>query len=207
MEQFAGTTELERDERDAARQDANIAPDVEPAPWRGSASALTPRSVLALQSAAGNRAVARVLGARPLARTLQTSTPPQPGPFPPEAEPRPAQWLDLETIREETKAEIIMAFATAVGIDLLIAEPQHALHGIGLAMVLGGPALYLFGESRFRRRLTGKHNVGGLVTAAALLVLAPIGMHLSALGLSLIVGALLSLMVIWERPGRATRRD
>src|SRR4051812_8275445 len=29
--------------------------------------------------------------------------------------------------------------ATAVGVDLLIAEPRHALHGVGLAMVLGGP--------------------------------------------------------------------
>ena len=30
--------------------------------------------------------------------------------------------------------------ATAVGNDLLIAEPHHALHGVGLAMILGGPA-------------------------------------------------------------------
>src|SRR3954447_7481386 len=36
--------------------------------------------------------------------------------------------------------------------------------------------------------MTGKHDVGGLVTAVALLVLAPIGTHRSALGLSLIVG-------------------
>ena len=53
--------------------------------------------------------------------------------------------------------------ATAVGVDLLIAHPAHALHGVGLAMVLGGPALYLLGESMFRRRMTGSHNVGGLV--------------------------------------------
>jgi low temperature requirement protein LtrA len=40
--------------------------------------------------------------------------------------------------------------ATAVGHDLLIAEPQHTLHGVGLAMMLGGPALFLLGESLFR---------------------------------------------------------
>src|SRR4051795_9363042 len=48
--------------------------------------------------------------------------------------------------------------ASAVGDDLLIAEPHHALHGVGLAMVLGGPALYLLGESLFRWRMTATAN-------------------------------------------------
>ena len=46
--------------------------------------------------------------------------------------------------------------AAAVGDDLVIADPHHALQGVGLAMVLGGPALFLLGESLFRWRLTGK---------------------------------------------------
>ena len=46
--------------------------------------------------------------------------------------------------------------ATAVGDDLLIADPHDPLHGVGLAMVLGGPALFLLGESLFRWRTTGK---------------------------------------------------
>jgi low temperature requirement protein LtrA len=92
--------------------------------------------------------------------------------------------------------------ATAVGVDLLIAEPAHALHGVGLAMVLGGPALYLVGESVFRRRMTGKLNVAGLVSAGALLALASIGTHVSALVLSLIVGGLLALLAMSEREGR-----
>jgi low temperature requirement protein LtrA len=45
--------------------------------------------------------------------------------------------------------------ATAVGHDLLIGEPHHVLHGVGLAMILGGPALFLLGESLFRWRMTG----------------------------------------------------
>ncbi len=36
--------------------------------------------------------------------------------------------------------------ATAVGVDLLIAHPHDPLHGVGLAMVLGGPALFLLGR-------------------------------------------------------------
>jgi low temperature requirement protein LtrA len=91
--------------------------------------------------------------------------------------------------------------ATAVGIDLLIAEPDHALHGVGLAMVLGGPALYLLGESLFRRRMTGIQNTKGLVIAGALVALAPVGTQLSAFALSLIVAALVTGLAFWERAG------
>ena len=65
--------------------------------------------------------------------------------------------------------------AVAVGDDLLIAEPGRALHGVGLAMVLGGPVLYLLGESLFRLRLTGAANAKRLAVAAILVLLAPIG--------------------------------
>jgi low temperature requirement protein LtrA len=65
--------------------------------------------------------------------------------------------------------------ATAVGDDLLIAEPHRPLHGVGLAMVLGGPALYLLGEYLFRRRMTGAANIKRLAVAAVLLLLAPLG--------------------------------
>jgi low temperature requirement protein LtrA len=93
--------------------------------------------------------------------------------------------------------------ATAVGVDLLIAEPRHALHGAGLAVVLGGPALYLVGESLFRWRMTGKQNAGGLAIAGVLVALAPIGSHVSALLLSVIVAALLILLAVTDGRGRA----
>ena len=48
--------------------------------------------------------------------------------------------------------------ATAVGNDLLIAAPHDAPRGVGVAMILGGPALYLLGESLFRWRMTGATN-------------------------------------------------
>ena len=41
--------------------------------------------------------------------------------------------------------------ATAAGNELLIDEPNDALHDVGLAIVLGGPALFLLGESLFQR--------------------------------------------------------
>jgi low temperature requirement protein LtrA len=88
--------------------------------------------------------------------------------------------------------------ATAVGNDLLIAEPHHALHGVGLAMVLGGPALFLLGESLFRWRMTGTTNVTRLAVAGFLILLVPIGGQVSALLVSVIVATLLSALAAWE---------
>jgi low temperature requirement protein LtrA len=88
--------------------------------------------------------------------------------------------------------------ATAVGNDLLIGGPHEALQGVGLAMVLGGPALYLLGESLFRWRMTGATSVKRLAVAALLILLAPLGGHVDALPLSIIVAALLTALALWE---------
>jgi low temperature requirement protein LtrA len=88
--------------------------------------------------------------------------------------------------------------ATAVANDLLIAEPHHALHGAGLAMMLGGPALYLLGESLFRWRMTGMPDRRRMVVAALLILLVPLGSEVSALLLSVIVATLLSALAAWE---------
>ncbi len=84
--------------------------------------------------------------------------------------------------------------ATAVGNDLLIAEPHHPLHGIGPAMMLGGPALYLIGESLFRWRMTGRPDVTRMAVAALLILLVPIGAQVSALVVSVIVAAMLAAL-------------
>jgi low temperature requirement protein LtrA len=86
----------------------------------------------------------------------------------------------------------------AVADDLLIGEPHEALRGVGLAMALGGPALYLVGESLFRLRLTGEANAKRLSVAAVLLLLAPIGTQMSALALCATVAALLAALALWE---------
>jgi low temperature requirement protein LtrA len=94
--------------------------------------------------------------------------------------------------------------AVAVGDDLLIAGPGRTLHGVALAMMLGGPALFLLGESLFRLRVTGAANAGRVAAAAVLVLLAPVGSHVSALVLSATVAALLSALALWELrvPGR-----
>jgi low temperature requirement protein LtrA len=105
-------------------------------------------------------------------------------------------------------APIVAAIiVVAVGDDLLIAEPGGALHGVGLAMVLGGPVLYLVAESLFRLRMTGAANTRRLAVAATLVLLALLGPRISALALSATVAALLSTLALWElrTPSRDAR--
>ena len=97
--------------------------------------------------------------------------------------------------------------ATAVGTDLLIAEPHRALHGVGLAMILGGPAIFLVGESLFGRRMTRTRDVSRVMVAGLLVLLVPIGDQVSALFLGTTVAALLTALVLWElRAPRRSRR-
>ena len=94
--------------------------------------------------------------------------------------------------------------AAAVGDDLVIAHPHDALQGVGLAMVLGGPALFLLGESLFRWRITGTPNTKRLAVAALLILLAPLGGQISVLLLLVIVVALLTALAVWELRPRLT---
>jgi low temperature requirement protein LtrA len=89
--------------------------------------------------------------------------------------------------------------AVAVADDLLIAQPTQALHGVGLAMALGGPALYLLGEDLFRIRVAGSASAKRLAVAALLVLAVPIGGKVSALVLSVMVTALLAAVVFWEQ--------
>jgi low temperature requirement protein LtrA len=89
--------------------------------------------------------------------------------------------------------------AVAVGDDLLIAGPNDAAHGLGLAVVLGGPVLFLVGESLFRMRVIGDPaNAKRLAVAGLLLLFTPVGALVSALALTATVAALLIGLALWE---------
>jgi low temperature requirement protein LtrA len=88
--------------------------------------------------------------------------------------------------------------ATAVGTELLIAHPHEPEHGVGVAMILGGPALYMLGESLFRWRMTGAANAGHVAVALLLILLVPFGDRMSVLALSLIVASLLLALAVRE---------
>jgi low temperature requirement protein LtrA len=88
--------------------------------------------------------------------------------------------------------------ATAVASNLLIAGPHDSVTGVALAMVVGGPALYLLGESLFRWRMTGAADPRRMAVAALLILLAPLGGHLTALTLGLVVALVLTALLGWE---------
>jgi low temperature requirement protein LtrA len=88
--------------------------------------------------------------------------------------------------------------ATAVASDLLIAGPHDTANGVALAMILGGPALYLLGEGLFRWRMTGTADARRLGVAALLIVLVALGGHVAVLPLSIVVAAILGALALWE---------
>ena len=93
--------------------------------------------------------------------------------------------------------------ATAVGANLVIAEPGDPQHGVGLAMLLGGPALFLLGENLFQRKLTSRTNTKRLAVAALLVLLVPLAGNIAALLVIAIVTTLLAALAVWELRGAA----
>lgn len=88
--------------------------------------------------------------------------------------------------------------AVAVGDDLLLASPNEALTTAAVVMTVGGPALYLLGESLVRLRMARSISVQRVITIFALLLLGVVGHDLSALALSVGVAAILVALAVWE---------
>jgi low temperature requirement protein LtrA len=86
----------------------------------------------------------------------------------------------------------------AVGDELLIAAPSRVLGALGIAMTVGGPALYLFGETLFRLRMIQSVNPKRIAAVLALCLLAAPAGFISALALGGAVVAVLVALAIWE---------
>jgi low temperature requirement protein LtrA len=100
---------------------------------------------------------------------------------------------------------------TAAANGLLIGAPHDPQHGVGAAVVLGGPALFLLGESLFQWKTVGTINAKRLAAAALIVALAPLAAGLSTLALTGIVTGLLAATAIseaWSHAsgGRVSRR-
>ncbi len=93
-------------------------------------------------------------------------------------------------------AGIIMV---AVGDDLLIAHPTRALSTAGVIMMLGGPALYLFGETLFRLRMIGSVSPKRVSIVLVLCALALAG-DLPAIALAGALAVVLLALALWEWP-------
>jgi len=91
--------------------------------------------------------------------------------------------------------------AVAVGNDILINHPHRVLSLAGALTMLGGPALYLFGESMFRLRMIGSVSPKRIGTVIALCALGLLASAASALAVSAAVAAVLSALAAWEWNG------
>ncbi len=94
-------------------------------------------------------------------------------------------------------AGIIMV---AVGDDLLISSPDGALSAAGITMTVGGPALYLAGESLFRLRMIGWVSAKRALAIVLLALFGAAAGGLPALAVSVVVAALLGALAAWEYP-------
>ncbi len=92
-------------------------------------------------------------------------------------------------------AGIIMV---AVGDDLLIAGPLKSPSAAAALMIVGGPIVYLAGETLFRIRMIRSASAKRLAAILTLLVLAPLAAVLSSLALSVTVAAVLTALALWE---------
>jgi low temperature requirement protein LtrA len=92
----------------------------------------------------------------------------------------------------------------AVGDELVIAHPGAVPSGVELAVIVGGPILYLVGHTVFRLRMI--HNVSPkrMIACAALLALAPLGLVISSLALSALVLVVLTVLAASETRQRLT---
>jgi low temperature requirement protein LtrA len=101
----------------------------------------------------------------------------------------------------------------AVGDELLLAHPDHATDA-GVAVILGGPALYLVGNAWFKwvtsdRRGPPLSHMVGVVLLCGLIPVA-LGHYFSALALGALASGALVVVAIWEsvalrRPAIARR--
>jgi low temperature requirement protein LtrA len=130
-------------------------------------------------------------------------------------------WLYFDATAENSRADIVASaqagrlardaysylhipivagiIAVAVGDNLLLAHPGRPLTGVGAATALGGPALFLLGESAFRVRMIGSVALRRLGSVAALGLTALLSADISASALVAIVTAMLVVLALSER--------
>ncbi|CAM5770383.1 membrane protein [Labrys miyagiensis] len=94
---------------------------------------------------------------------------------------------------------------TAVGNDLSIAHPDKPVDVAGVAVIYGGPAIYLIGNAMYKRLIYGRIPVSHLAGLLALVVAAPFAFSTDLLMISGITTIILLAVALWE--GRVSRQN
>jgi len=90
----------------------------------------------------------------------------------------------------------------AVGNELVIAQPDGALVPRTLAVLIGGPALYLAANALFKRLIYGRLPLSHLIGLALLALLTPFGFHTDLLMIGGLTTLILAVVAIWESVSR-----
>jgi low temperature requirement protein LtrA len=88
---------------------------------------------------------------------------------------------------------------SAVGDELTIAHPTESLPGAEVAVVVGGPAIYLLGHALFRLRMAGTLSWKRLGGALACVALGVVGGGLDGLVLATLVFAVVVAVIVAEQ--------
>ncbi|MEK3916935.1 low temperature requirement protein A [Paenibacillus sp. FSL H7-0331] len=88
---------------------------------------------------------------------------------------------------------------TAVGDELVLAHPLGHMDTKTICAIVGGPAIYLIGNTLFKREVTGKYCLPYILGTVALLLCIFVAHSLSPLVLGLLVTILLVVVGVSER--------
>jgi low temperature requirement protein LtrA len=95
-------------------------------------------------------------------------------------------------------ALIAGVIVTAVGNDLSIAHPAHPVDFGGMAVIFGGPAIYLIGNALYKRLIYGGVPITHVAGLLALAVMAPFAFMTDLLMISGITTVIVLVVAIWE---------
>jgi low temperature requirement protein LtrA len=87
---------------------------------------------------------------------------------------------------------------SAVADGLTLKHPQGETSAAGVAVLIGGPALYLVGNLLFKWLTAGWPPLSHLAGLALLVALVPLSLHVSMLSLGTLASLLLAVVAAWE---------
>jgi len=90
----------------------------------------------------------------------------------------------------------------AVGNELVIAHPDGHIEARTLAVLIGGPALYLAANALFKRLIYGNLPLSHLIGLALLALLTPFGFHTDLLMIGGLTTVILMVVAVWESVSR-----
>jgi low temperature requirement protein LtrA len=87
---------------------------------------------------------------------------------------------------------------SAVADDLVVAHGSHHIEPQYLAVLMGGPAIYLLGNALFKRVVYGRFPLSHIAGLVLLALLTPVAMHTSVVLAGALTTAVIVVVAIWD---------